>query len=400
MTSEYALNRICKVSDGTDLNRFVGVKLINGIPEVWFPLGYNLSSDEDELRNDVILLVKVLKNFYNKEESSLKHSNQRLTQSQFPFLAYQRMILRYLNYGNYNEFENTFVSDDKGKINWARTIKNKKPLFTSNGPVYTEYIVKKSQPLENSLIAEIYQYCVYCSFKYIGWLYTQKTIKKPKLKFNKKLFTATVRNKLNTINTDSGKELFTDMLTIIDSMSDEGFKHQNFLYGTYAFEYVWEKLIDYAFGIKNKKDFFPKSYWHIPNKIDNHALEPDTILIKDTAIYLLDAKYYRFGVTGNPKHLPETSSIHKQITYGEYIDVNSKFKFDNIYNAFLMPSDLKSGPFKNDNWLFNIGYASSGWKDGNKSYEKILGILIDTKYLMKNYLDRIKLTDEIILLFK
>lgn len=36
-------------------------------------------------------------------------------------------------------------------------------------------------------------------------------------------------------------------------------------------------------------------------------------------VYVLDAKYYKYGATGKLSDLPESTSINKQITYGEFI---------------------------------------------------------------------------------
>ena len=52
-----------------------------------------------------------------------------------------------------------------------------------------------------------------------------------------------------------------------------------------------------------------------------------------------------------------------------------------VYNAFIMPFDSKSWQLEN-NYL-SIGEAISGWKSNSKEYERIQGILLDIKHLMK-----------------
>ena len=103
-------------------------------------------------------------------------------------------------------------------------------------------------------------------------------------------------------------------------------------------------------------------------------------------MYVLDAKYYKYGSTKQPGDLPESTSINKQITYGEYIANNSKFidKLGNgfaVYNAFLIPFDKVQWKTSN-NFLF-VGETTSDWKDNDRSYERIKAILIDAKWLMK-----------------
>ena len=396
MKAEFSLNKICSVSTGFEGDSFVGVKMSGDVPKVCFPLGFSLSDSEKELRKDIVLLIKVLKTFHRKDEESRVSSYQENTLLDFPLFAYQRMMLHYMNYGSVSELENVYVGSKTGKVSWGRTIKQKQPVYQENGPVYLDYIVKKSVSSQDAILAEIYNYCVYCAFKTIGWLYTDKQFRKPKIKFNHKMFVAVVKEKLEVSYTDARKELFSDMLAIINDQGNEGFKQKDYIYGTYEFEYTWEKIINRAYGISDKKKYFPRTYWHLSSDRDNHALEPDTIMLHDKSAYVLDAKYYRYGITGIPSHLPDTSSIQKQITYGEYIDNNSEeFGVDRIFNAFLMPADLHNGRFACGSAVSYVGYADSDWKKNDKMYEKVAAILVDTKSLMKNYSKNSSLVDEL-----
>lgn len=140
------------------------------------------------------------------------------------------------------------------------------------------------------------------------------------------------------------------------------------------------------FGEDNKNDYFPHAHWHIinGNKTESSALEPDTIMIYSDKVYILDAKYYKYGVTRNPLHLPGSSSIEKQIVYGEFIETHKKINGKNIYNAFIMPfnSDDEKFPYK----FVSVGTAD--WKpysDMNANYNYVLGILVDTRYLIEQY---------------
>ena len=54
-----------------------------------------------------------------------------------------------------------------------------------------------------------------------------------------------------------------------------------------------------------------------------------------------------------------------------------------VYNAFIMPFDSKDSKFKTSSNILHIGESVSNWKSSSKEYERIQGILIDTKYLMK-----------------
>ncbi len=91
-------------------------------------------------------------------------------------------------------------------------------------------------------------------------------------------------------------------------------------------------------------------------------------------VYVLDAKYYKYGATKRAVDLPESTSINKQITYGEYIDEQKNFvKYgDNmkVYNAFLMPFNSKSDKWMTEDKVIRIGQAYGDWKTNLKSYEK------------------------------
>ena len=392
------LKNICSVSSGFEGDRFVGIRFYDGVPEVHFPLGFSMSDDEKELRNDICLLIKILKKFgYRDKQMGTTIFTDDISES-LPLSAYQRMIQRYLDYGNYTEHETIYKEAKKGRINWSRTIKNIKPMIQGNNAVYTDFIVRDSNIKEHTLIAEIFQYCVYISFERIGWIYSNRTFVKPRIKYNQKLFLNAIAEKLSVTYSDKDKELLTDMATIIKETGDDKDIKKNYSYGTFEFEYVWEKLIDFAYGIQNKSDYFPKTSWYIKDSKqskENHCLEPDTIMCDKDYIFVLDAKYYRYGVTKYPGHLPDTSSIQKQITYGEFIHMNKGISADRIYNAFLLPANLTPCLTETEtSHLSYLGMAMSDWKQNNRPYEKVAGILVDTKFLMGNHTNRALLKGE------
>ena len=125
------------------------------------------------------------------------------------------------------------------------------------------------------------------------------------------------------------------------------------------------------------------------------------ITLCNDKVYVLDAKYYRYGITGEAKHLPNSSSINKQITYAEYIQGNEELKKIHgedfqIYNAFLMPFNMEENDFSIDVPCGNIGEAKSTWKHDRYDYERVQGIVVDIHYLMhKYYGSHKKITKEI-----
>ncbi|MBS3874092.1 MAG: LlaJI family restriction endonuclease [Dethiobacter sp.] len=384
----------CHVNKNDDGDRFVGIKADSDNAMVYFPIGYQLPASEQDLRQDILHLISVLAEFTDRTDRILAMQKFEAPQSvDFPINAYMEVINYFMEQnGYYNEKEPVFKDGDRGKIDWPKTLRRKRPLIQSNGtPAYTEYTVRVSSPNDKNMITQIHKFCVYESFSKLGWLFTPYLPEKPTIPRNDKMFLILLREKLANTYNDKDKRLFSSMIAMIEYL-DEKTKEKQFYFGTDRFEYVWEKLIDRVFGEKNKVDYFPKTRWSLRTgkKRINAALEPDTIMLHDGKIYVLDAKYYKFGLTGNPGDLPESSSINKQITYGEYIYTHRRFKEKYgeevpVYNAFIMPYNANANLFGSNQIYMNIGEATGDWKTAGHKYEHVQGIVVDIRYLMHHY---------------
>ena len=387
------LEKFCSVSNIVDTDDFVGVRIHDGKPEVRFPLGFSLSNNDDQIRRDIIHLLSVLRDFTKRREGDTPSSIDA-SESAFPLFSYQYIILDYLSNGYYQEKEVHYIKSPKGKINWKKTIQKIQPQLSSGNIVYLESIVKTSKIKENNLITQIHQYCVYESFLKFGWLYVLSTKMPPKplIKFNYKLFMSVLQTAYaNTFNS-AKKLLFKSMMNIITQEKDSWSRNVDFSFGVNRFEYVWENMIDYVFGENNKERYFPHARWHIAGESEDStvssALEPDTITIRNNKVYILDAKYYKYGISRQPWDLPHTDSIQKQITYGEYLHSKNSIiptkrikEYDDIYNAFIMPFDCSGAEEKYE----FVGIATADWKTSSSNYEKVIGLLLDTRHLIESY---------------
>ena len=181
------------------------------------------------------------------------------------------------------------------------------------------------------------------------------------------------------------------MIAMIEFRDNQTIDTQLYV-GTDRFETVWEKLIDKVFGVSNKDNYFPHGRWterYGKNKGKSvSALEPDTIMIYKGKYYVLDAKYYRYGIL--PKngvgYLPQSSDINKQITYGQF--VHNQQQSDEVFNAFIMPYNRAKNEFGIDALFGNVAEATGDWIDDPKEpkkYERIQGIVFDARYLLKNH---------------
>ena len=383
----------CHINTNIGNDTFVGIKCHGDDISINFPLGFCLSeaSGDKAVRNDILLLIEVLTAYGKRKDADAAFNADEQQETTSPVYAYIYLIRDFITRVYYKEGVVEYVSSKRGKINWNRTIKQKKPVIQDKDVFYLDFITKKNVVNENDLITLIHQYCVYVSFMKIGWLFTDYMPPKPSIIFHRQWFSSALLAKLNTTFKDSNKTLFQTMLKIINSEPDKGLECTDYSYGTNNFEYVWEHMIDKVFGIEEKQKYFPKTTWHITRKqqvYDSSDLEPDTIMLYENNIYVLDAKYYRYGLTKEAINLPDSASINKQITYAEYIDIHEELKIEGaeIYNAFIMPFNKEQWADENAEEVHYIGEAVSSWKPNKaigKKYERIQGILLDVKYLMQ-----------------
>lgn len=381
------LKEHCHVNhDGTGDN-FVGIKADASQVMVCFPVGYCLPESEEEVRQDILQLIDVLSTFSDARKSALAMSApEDSRQVNFPVNAYMNLIRRFLEQGcYYTEREQIRKTADRGRIDWAASLKKNVAFFQEDGsPFFDRYTVRGSLPNENNLITQVHKFCVYESFRTLGWLFTSYMPPDPHIEKDTRRFLCALHKKAGTTHNDNDKRLLKDMISVVLHLDCERTDGQRY-FGTDRFEYVWENLIDEIFGIRGKEAFFPRTKWSLKydSERDNHALEPDSIMSCNGKLYVLDAKYYRYGVTGDKRHLPQSSSINKQITYGEYVAKNAESP---VYNAFLMPYDKNDNPFGIQGEDFaNIGEATGPWKGGEQPFERVQGIVVDTRFLLKHY---------------
>lgn len=390
-----SLREYCRNATNIDGDTFVGIKLKVHDDDleisVNFPIGYAISEDDESVRDEIIDLIGVLSSYDDKKSKIPANTpSQTLSTTSFPVQAYFNVMHYYLSYGYYKENEESYVRGFSGPFSMKQTIRKIQPIVQKNGFIYPSLMVRKKNDTDKNIITEINKFCVYESFMKLGWIYQRRlpsevTIKNANLTMYKKI----LRKNIESTHKDNLKQLFQGMLAIIEYKDSEK-NREEFYFGTQSFEYIWEKLIDCTYGIRNKKKYFPRTSWRLSdNERKNAALEPDTIMIAEDEIVVLDAKYYKYGITKRFKDLPNSTSINKQITYAEYIAENHQFTEMQIgertvQNAFLMPFNKEKNDFGTDTNYYSIGEATADWKSAAKDYERVQGILVDVKGLISN----------------
>ena len=420
----------CKITTSGDA--FVGIKVEDEKPVIYFPLGYHLSSTDTGLRQDIRRLIRVLAEFFKQSKHEPQGdmaplttmqsllSNEKLrtganavagdVASNLPLHAYLTIIEYYLEHGYYLTEEPIYRENTRGKVDWRRTLTKNKPLLrTHEGRasfIYTSLTTKSFTSNDEHELTELNKYCVWEAFSLVGWLYTSYTPPKPSTKPNFERATRLLVASLNRTNNDKKRILFQAMLDILRHCTTCA-NLPLCTYGTTDFAAVWEWLIAKAFGNVSKVGYLPGSHWILtdsnqdstPTKslaadnskttkitiVANSTLEPDTIMHKQGKYYIIDAKYYRYGLTVNAAHLPQTAAIAKQITYAQNLEVKHGIAAERIYNIFLLPYNSTSNQLSTNSIMSKIGHNVASWCRKNKPYEKVLGVVLDTGYLIANY---------------
>lgn len=387
------LKQFCKVASASS-GLFVGLRFNQGSPEVVFPRGYSLATDDCACRKDIISLITVLRRFSQRDDGASLSVGCKSPAS-FPFYSYLYILKDYLNNGYYVEREHLYKTSPSGKISWRRTIQKENPVLDGNNIVYLHFQVKSTHYNEDNILNEVHRYCVFVSFHFIGWLFfpRQPLPQRPVKPFRKGYYISVLRDAISNTNNDDKHKLLTCMLSVIqecDSQADIN----NVSIGVDHFEYIWQGLVDYFYGCNEISSdlFYPFATWHSlteSDSLDMPPLRPDTIMLANGSVYVLDSKYYNYVSSNNLHSLPGTADVQKQITYGKYVNKilvqgNAKYQLSNVYNAFLLPYDLSG----TDCHVCPFAIATADWEYYGIECESFLftvGVLVDTKWLMSVY---------------
>lgn len=390
--------------NGYEEDNFVGLKYKKDQINVFLPVGYNkqVFSTDDELSSeqkiDLLLLLKTVTLVKSLNNEKTDFGDNIGNNDEVPYNSFIWIISDYFNNGLYQEIDKKYSQKGHGKINWKKTL-NSEHYFEDDSVTFINPYYESSIQ-RSTLITELNNYCLHISFKYIGFLFgkvflPECNINEESIKDNIQYYMDVINKELSKSFNDRKKTLLTNMKRILMMNFDDSFEVQP-TYGTRRYEYAWEKMVNDTLGSKiDISKFFPNAYWNIQGKVeeDKSKLRPDSILLNSNKVYILDAKYYKYGITGNISDLPHTDSIQKQITYGDHISNNPQtygVEKNNIYNAFILPFNKDEKPFKCDDNIKYMGYANSAWRDKkeNYNYEKILLLLIDTKYMIDCFYQR------------
>lgn len=409
-------------------SEFVGIRCekgkISGVIEtsIVFPLGYFKNDDELKLLSDDYLRTCVFNLFSVLADSSLQndvHPDSRITvqtdnlsESTFPMVSYINVIRNFLDFGYISEKERIYKKGVGGKVHWGRTIKTIKPVVEGDGDnlIYLDLVVRKVNYNEDCLITLVHKYCVHDALMRLGFLFGVEPTETPCLDFDYDLFCNVINSKKAKTFNDRDLHLLADLAQIVEYLAEhrtsDGTVASEFYFGVNKFAPIWEAMVNRIFGTvsyEEKHDKYNPHLKFVPSgdsksdgvdyqeavngsaEYKRSTLRPDTIMILEgngfPEYFVLDSKYYKFGITLNKSHLPGAESVCKQMAYAEYVE--KKMNAGRIYNAFIMPycADDHAMPFG----MKNVGYIFGDWKNRVKPYHKISCVLLDMKSVMQRY---------------
>lgn len=386
------MNKDVKIVPVDKSNSFVGIKIDEGIVKVFVPRVFR---EDEDWKKDIRLFLKSIEIAKTKNTENINKGSNN-TDNAWPIDSYLWLINDYLENGLYYNREKKLSRSNSGKIEWKRTLQQV-PIYSDGNIIYDQLITSKMTPA-NDMITHIYKLCLRQSVDKIGWLFNYNFHIQIDQIVSIKEMIMRVRKELNETFDDIKRIRFNHMLNILTTTEGDNMLSSHYSYGITNYYYVFETMVDMLFdGITGdeKKKYDPNGYWQIngQNRFLASRLRPDTILKRNDKTYILDAKMYQYGATHDRSKLPETQSLQKQITYGDFVSNNLMDK--NIRNAFILPYNKLLKSFVNDpnamkyndSNLVYFGYAYVDWRDDEdfQDYDNIYAFGIDFNYLLNNY---------------
>lgn len=383
MKTENAL-KIENIIKQPDAGDFMGIKIEDGIPKLYVPLTFRIAEDEKQRSRDILLFLRSISLGFKDKE----YINQfgLSSNDQWPIDSYLWLIKDYLEFGLFQNREKTYKEGNYGRINWKRTIR-KTPIISNGNIIYTNIITEKNSATDD-LLSYTYKYCLNISAERVGWLLSFTGSFHLENAFSINEMVSAVRKASSVTFDDLKRSRLHHMLLILSNARESSQHSKEQTYGIRNYYYVFERMVDSYFGgidQKRIRDYYPHGQWNLyPNldiAVDSSELRPDTIRRgnKDEKYtYIIDAKMYKYGGLEQLKYstegLPETTSIQKQITYGEYVQ-NYVETSRVVRNMFILPFDKSidrlskekgNVRYINENIAF-IGFAKGDWRFVNKT---------------------------------
>lgn len=370
---------------------FVGVILFEDLILFCYP---KYIDDENDLFSKFKTVIKVLEK-YNQKEQLVYLYNGDAESKVFNKLAISLHILKdYFENGLYSNQEEIIELNGNGEILWDKTINETFAFIKNNTPYYLDVYTHDNTENDFDYIRRLHSAIISkCSndlknkqlldlFDLSGAELTEQTLDDfGDVDYIKYRLEREIKNQFVSRKQSLLKTLYTYISEFSSNQSDVFFS----LYGTNTFNLVWEKACGAMFenmydsfwtleriaetgrissefikGNESKiiSDFIEIPEWKINGNPKHYKgdLIPDIVTLRNelsgnTAMYILDGKYYLLSVEGDNLYgNPGIQDVVKQYIYNaalkSFIDT---FKIGEIANAFLIPA-FDSEDIENQNY--------------------------------------------------
>lgn len=382
---------------------------------------------KDEPKTEFKLVVQVLRKYEHSKQQDLQYHNSMEQPSLFNRLSVMLALLDdYYENGLYINDRLVREINGNGDIDWNRTINNTYPVIKDNKPYYVELVTRRRVNNENDFITLLHQ-CLLTEVsedlgedlrELLGLDAVDLTDQSRDDIGDDSYLEYRILQEMNQEFNTRKLSVLNTMLALISHKSNVSDDNNVSLFGTTAFNKVWEECCKVAFADKLDKtladiglkacsgskvtdkliSIIQKPHWRIEEKCEGvkqfrhifskETLIPDIISVfeKPEKIFaILDAKYYRFELDGNKFRfgVPGIGDIDKQflyhMAYKELINVN---QITTVYNAFLMPTD--------EDVTVNKGHVSVAFfrnAFGQGTFPDIAIRLVPAEHMYKCYLN-------------
>lgn len=352
---------------------FVGLVCIAGYILQCYPKYIKNDKPKDEFK----LVVQVLRKYEHSKQQDLQYHNSMEQPSLFNRLSVMLALLDdYYENGLYINDRLVREINGNGDIDWNRTINNTYPVIKDNKPYYVELVTRRRVNNENDFITLLHQ-CLLTEVsedlgedlrELLGLDAVDLTDQSRDDIGDDSYLEYRILQEMNQEFNTRKLSVLNTMLALISHKSNVSDDNNVSLFGTTAFNKVWEECCKVAFADKLDKtladiglkpcpgskptdkliSIIKKPHWRIAAGIhiwSKETLIPDIITVQGnppSKFIILDAKYYRFENEGDKflYGVPGIGDIDKQFLYHmAYRELLAENEIKEVYNAFLMPTD-------------------------------------------------------------
>ena len=385
---------------------FVGVAAVKDKVVFCYPK-YVADTDDDKIREELKLAIKVIRKYDSKGE--LVHLHNRDDEGEYNQLALSLHILQdYFENGVYTNIQEIIETNGEGEIDWDRTISETFAYIKDNRPYYLELKTRSSQNDDFDYFKRLHECIVTQCSKYLKELtiidffdMSEVLLSELDLKdfgdTNYILYRLEreIANQFVTRKQNLLKTLYTFVATSGTSSQENSYS----LYGTNNMNLVWQDACGVIFDniYKDVEAQIEKPKWHLDGvqQEASKSLIPDIITEcsiecendYENIFCILDAKYYIVKAENIPtgKGIPGVQDIVKQFAYHEsFLDYLSTKHCESVFNAFLLPKLYQRA----EQEPITIRGFVTMLKWGVEQLVPIYLVFLDPSFVWLNYLSR------------